>query len=285
MQRSRNLLKFFPCKRQHHLSQVRESERICVCLTGFLEEHLLEVTDPVSCSAEGDGIRVAQPGVTAMFSIISRDATGRRRNTGGDSVKVSIRGPSTPEATVKDNGDGTYSVSYIPDSLGAHQVDVLVHDCPIDGSPFEVSVAPSTCFSLRVTLLEVNIVSFLGDLAAGSCRAEGDGLKYAFAGRDTSFVIYANSQLGKRMPARVSDFSVTIEGETLALEPATIPVTVSVEGPGTLRASYKAEKRGNFVVTVLCRGVPIADSPFNLRVGSGTRSSASVNFRTSVWLF
>ena len=116
----------------------------------------MEVTDPVSCTAEGDGIRVAQPGVTAVFSIVSRNATGRRRTIGGDSVKVTIHGPSTPEATVKDNGDGSYSVSYIPDSLGAHQVEVLVHDCPIDGSPFEVAVAPSMHLFLFVLSLFVD---------------------------------------------------------------------------------------------------------------------------------
>jgi hypothetical protein len=100
----------------------------------------------VSCTAEGDGVHVAQPGVTASFTVVARDAGGRKRRRGGDSVKVTIRGPSTPDCLVKDNGDGTYLITYIPDALGAHQIEVLVHDCPIEGSPFEVSVAPSTLF-------------------------------------------------------------------------------------------------------------------------------------------
>lgn len=110
------------------------------------EKKLLSFTDPVSCTADGDGLRVAQPGVTATFTVYARDGSGRRRDVGGDRVTARVRGPTEVPGVVQDNGNGTYSITYTPDSLGVHIIDVLVLGCPISGSPFESIVAPSMLF-------------------------------------------------------------------------------------------------------------------------------------------
>ena len=44
---------------------------------------------------------------------------------------------------VKDNGDGTYSVEYVPERPGRHSVDVKYGGRRVPKSPFRVQVKPS----------------------------------------------------------------------------------------------------------------------------------------------
>ena len=83
----------------------------------------------------------------------ARDASGAARKVGGDAVKVSVRGASSPMATVIDNGNGTYNISYVPTRTGIHFVDVSVLSCPIQGSPFQVNVSASMSCAACVIFL------------------------------------------------------------------------------------------------------------------------------------
>ena len=44
----------------------------------------------------------------------------------------------------EDNKDGTVTIRYQPDEVGLHKLDVSYNDKPIEGSPFEFYVSPSS---------------------------------------------------------------------------------------------------------------------------------------------
>ena len=54
--------------------------------------------------------------------------------------------PSGQRHKVKpvDNKDGTVTIRYQPEEVGLHKLDVAYNNEPIDGSPFEFYVSPST---------------------------------------------------------------------------------------------------------------------------------------------
>ena len=62
-----------------------------------------------------------------------------------DRISASVAPPTGPdlEVDVKDNGDGTYSVDYVPERPGRHSVDVKYGGRRVPKSPFRVQVKPS----------------------------------------------------------------------------------------------------------------------------------------------
>ena len=62
-----------------------------------------------------------------------------------DRISASVAPPTGPdlEVDVKDNGDGTYSVEYVPERPGRHSVDVKYGGRRVPKSPFRVQVKPS----------------------------------------------------------------------------------------------------------------------------------------------
>jgi len=101
-------------------------------------------TDAANSIAYGPGL---EPGLLdtfpANFTIEARDKQGRKMPQGGDPFEVQVMGPSGPvPATVKDNGDGTYSVDYEPQDAGVHDIAVTLEGVPIKGSTFHVDIKP-----------------------------------------------------------------------------------------------------------------------------------------------
>ncbi len=62
-----------------------------------------------------EGGQATKPG---EFTIHAVDPDGHPRNDGGDPFKVDIKGPSEVHPSVTDNGDGTYTVQYLPTEAG-----------------------------------------------------------------------------------------------------------------------------------------------------------------------
>ena len=57
---------------------------------------------------------------------------------------ATVTPPSGPAITpdIKDNGDGTYAVEYVPEKPGRYSVDVRYGDRRVPRSPFRVQVKP-----------------------------------------------------------------------------------------------------------------------------------------------
>jgi len=76
------------------------------------------------------------------ITIHSRDRFGNELKTGGYAgqfvVKVSGDNSATP--VVSDNGDGTYSATYLPFFKGHDQIDITLNGVAIKGSPYRSEV-------------------------------------------------------------------------------------------------------------------------------------------------
>lgn len=91
--------------------------------------------------ASGDGIHTARVKMETTFRLTTKDRHGKRCK-GGDRVTVDISQPDgiPLSSTIRDEGDGTYTVTYMPEVNGKHEVSVAIQDKPIMGSPFTVLV-------------------------------------------------------------------------------------------------------------------------------------------------
>lgn len=87
-------------------------------------------------------------GIVSSFIIHAHDVYGNERTKGGDKFTVSLalqNKPTSPKVVgeVKDNGNGTYNVSYMTTTCGAYQGEVVLDGFGhVVGSPFRVNMAP-----------------------------------------------------------------------------------------------------------------------------------------------
>lgn len=103
-----------------------------------------KTVDVNKCTIEGEGLQKGIEGQQGRFTLICRDSAGEQMTRGGENVLVSIvhkeKKSCTVEATVSDNNDGSYSVSYTPEELGAYSVWVCVKTQHVKDSPFTLNV-------------------------------------------------------------------------------------------------------------------------------------------------
>lgn len=152
---------------------------------------------------------------------------------GGDPFEVRVNGPDGPvDATIKDNGDGTYHVEYKPETAGPHTVDVELAGKPIKGSTFHVDIKPG-----------------------------------AFAGTSTienyTFTIRMKDKRGAFVNEGGEDVKVKISSPS----GTDVPVSVKDNNNGSLTVSYKLPgESGAYNVEVLLNGEHIVGSPFTQTV-------------------
>lgn len=100
--------------------------------------------DASKCTIEGEGLQRATVGQSGHFTLLCRDSAGDQMSQGGEHVLVSIvhkdKKNCAVEATIIDNSNGSYSVSYTPEEPGVYSVWVCVKTQHIKGSPFVLTV-------------------------------------------------------------------------------------------------------------------------------------------------
>jgi len=80
---------------------------------------------------------------TTTITVQARDAFGNLRTSGGNTVLVTVSGTNaTGPITATDNGDGTYTATYVPGSPGTDSVDITLDGDPIGGNPYTSNVNP-----------------------------------------------------------------------------------------------------------------------------------------------
>ena len=105
--------------------------------------------DPSKCSAAGSGIAGGSAGTPAAFTVIAKDRHSRRLTAGGALVRVRVSpaagvGGDDLDGAVKDNGDGSYTVTYAVPKRGNYMVHVELEAPPSWGAPSpSSSAAPS----------------------------------------------------------------------------------------------------------------------------------------------
>ena len=100
-------------------------------------------TDPTKCGVDKDSSVIqAKQRKTNSLTVIARDHYGAQRIKGGDQVVAILqcRNGSPIQCTVSDCGDGTYTVSYVPEDTGEYRLIITINNHSIQGSPYLVHV-------------------------------------------------------------------------------------------------------------------------------------------------
>ncbi|XWS13361.1 hypothetical protein CRYUN_Cryun36dG0031000 [Craigia yunnanensis] len=139
--------------------------------------------DPAKCTAAGPGIAGGTACAASTFMVVTKDADGRKVQSGGAQIKVKVLpgvgvGGSEQEGIVKDMGDGTYTVTYVVPKRGNYMVNIECNGKPIMGSPFPVffsagststggvlGVAPASTYPNLVNQTMPNMPNYTGSVS------------------------------------------------------------------------------------------------------------------------
>ena len=110
----------------------------------FLGEVFVSTTDPLQSVVDGKGLKQAEVGREASFTITTKDSEGEQCRSETDEIFVKVNSPSEEilDKKAEDNGDGEYSVTYTPDRHGHHDVVIEVNGQPLTSGPWSVHVTP-----------------------------------------------------------------------------------------------------------------------------------------------
>ena len=100
----------------------------------LLDQILVTRTDPSMCLAEGHD---SETGKESKFVVITRDSEGLQCYQEDDQIKVDILTPEGDHlrTELKDSKDGKYIVTYTPQCVGQHRVEIQVNAQLLTGSP------------------------------------------------------------------------------------------------------------------------------------------------------
>lgn len=102
---------------------------------------------------EGEGLSAAIVRQPNIFQVLATDAASTDKPVGPDDVLVHIRGSGVHlRAKVADNGDGSLTVTYTPETTGEYHIDVSVHGEKPPGSPFTCIASTRTPHALHCTI-------------------------------------------------------------------------------------------------------------------------------------
>ena len=122
-----------------HVNYIVENQ-----LNPGLDRIVVSNTDPLLSLAEVDNQELVREKTVANFIIVTRDSGGKQCYHEDDQVKVNIITPADDqlETEIKDTKDGKYTVTYTPQCVGQHRVEIQVNGQPLTGSPWVVQVIP-----------------------------------------------------------------------------------------------------------------------------------------------
>uniref|UniRef100_A0A3B3DX68 Filamin C, gamma b (actin binding protein 280) n=1 Tax=Oryzias melastigma TaxID=30732 RepID=A0A3B3DX68_ORYME len=204
----------------------------------------LPAHDASKVRASGPGLNAA--GILASFPV---EFTIDARDAGEGLLTVQILDPKgkPKKATIRDNRDGTYTVSYVPDLTGRYTITIKYGGDEIPYSPYRIPAAPT------------------GD--ASKCLVTGSGLGPTIQiGEETVITVDAKAAGKGKVTCKVS----TPDGGEL-------DVDVVENTDGTFDIYYTAPEPGKYVITIRFGGEQIPNSPFHVMVSFQTASPAATN--------
>eukprot|EP00727_Mastigamoeba_balamuthi_P009936 m51a1_g5565 hypothetical protein (763) ;mRNA; r:591825-596024 len=224
--------------------------------TRLAAERAERTPDPSKCSLSGPGLQGGEVNIPGDFTVTARNSAGRPLPQGGDErvlvpihIDVDITAPdgSKVPATVTDNKDSTYGVSYTPKVDGKHQVTVKINDGVINPQPIVVPIVPPTPDPSK-------------------CTASGPGVEGAQAGEPAPFTVQARNRIGDPITIGGHPFKSDVKGPFG--EP--VPCQLVDNGDGTYTGTYEPTA-GEHVNNVTVGNRPIANSPFVVPVTADAR--------------
>ena len=110
----------------------------------ILDRIVVSNTDPSLTLLEEEGQKEKTEKAEAIFTIVTRDSSALQCYNEDDQIKVSISTPTGDQlqTEMKDTKNGKYTVTYTPQCVGQHRVEIQVNGQPLTGSPWFVQVIP-----------------------------------------------------------------------------------------------------------------------------------------------
>ena len=187
------------------------------------------------CNATGDGLKNAIAKQPTYFTVLASEVGLVDKGY----LEIIVKGiKESANVTVKDNNDGSYSVSYIAPNEGAYVASITFRGNAIPGSPFKINVVPGP--------------------DASKCRAYGPALHNNatnISGSPLEFFVDTKD-------AGCGELSVTSKGPNDYLP----KVFLSDNGEGVYTVKFDAKKHGRYFVFVQWSKVQIPKSPLKLKV-------------------
>uniref|UniRef100_A0A8P4GRJ8 Calponin-homology (CH) domain-containing protein n=1 Tax=Dicentrarchus labrax TaxID=13489 RepID=A0A8P4GRJ8_DICLA len=196
----------------------------------------------VRASGPGLDTKGVPASLPVEFTIDARDA-------GEGLLTVQILDPEgkPKNATIQDNRDGTYTVSYVPDSTGPYTITIKYGGDEIPYSPYRIQSLPT------------------GD--ASKCRLTGKKTKHTLRIRSEDTVITVDAKAAGK--GKVTCKVQTPQGMELDMD-------VVENHDGTFDIYYTAPEPGKYVITIRFGGQNIPKSPFHVMVSKGATNEPVV---------
>ncbi|XP_070785141.1 filamin-C isoform X5 [Enoplosus armatus] len=191
----------------------------------------LPAHDASKVRASGPGLNAS--GVPASLPV---EFTIDARDAGEGLLTVQILDPEgkPKKANIRDNRDGTYTVSYVPDMAGRYTITIKYGGDEIPYSPYRIHALPT------------------GD--ASKCLVTGSGIGPTIQiGEETVITVDAKAAGKGKVTCKVS----TPDG-------AELDVDVVENADGTFDIYYTAPEPGKYVITIRFGGENIPNSPFHV---------------------
>ncbi|XP_056130431.1 LOW QUALITY PROTEIN: filamin-B [Lampris incognitus] len=206
---------------------------------------------PVKDVVDSSKVKVSGPGVgSGVRANIPQSFTVDCSRAGVAPLAVAVTGPKglAEPVDVKDNGDGTHTVTYTPSLEGPYSVAVRYADQEVPRSPFKFRVLPTH--------------------DASKVRASGPGLT---TGVPASFPVEFTIDAKDAGQGQLSVLITDLDGK---------PKRTSIHdnGDGTYRVSYVPDKVGRYTIVIKYGGDEIPASPYRVRAtATGDASKCTVS--------
>ncbi|XP_026779509.2 filamin-C isoform X8 [Pangasianodon hypophthalmus] len=199
----------------------------------------LPAHDASKVRASGPGLNAA--GVPASLPV---EFTIDARDAGEGLLTVQILDPEgkPKKANIRDNRDGTYTVSYVPDMTGRYTITIKYGGDEIPFSPYRIHALPTGDASKCLVTVSIG----------GHGLGSGLGPTIQI-GEETVITVDAKAAGKGKVTCKVS----TPDG-------AELDVDVVENSDGTFDIYYTAPEPGKYIITIRFGGEHIPNSPFHV---------------------
>jgi len=94
------------------------------------------ITSANKTEFSGKGLAGVELGSSSSFDIVTYDNYGNKRATGGDKIEIKLHNEklksSVNNAQVVDNQNGTYTITFTPETIGDHSIDLSINGDKVD---------------------------------------------------------------------------------------------------------------------------------------------------------
>eukprot|EP01126_Amoeba_proteus_P048651 TRINITY_DN5642_c0_g1_i5.p1 TRINITY_DN5642_c0_g1~~TRINITY_DN5642_c0_g1_i5.p1 ORF type:complete len:909 (-),score=226.19 TRINITY_DN5642_c0_g1_i5:318-3044(-) len=213
----------------------------------------------------GPGTLGALAGEVSPVLVETVDECGNRVTNGGAPLTGTLTfmgdGVDPLPVNVIDNGDGTYSLDYVPKKAGSYLLDVRLDDVPVKGSPFTILVGAGKYDPLNFEWEGIEL--------------DAEGRRVLVAGKTDLFIVKSKDTFGNPLEGGGLGVVGQLTGDS------SVPVNVADKGDGTYDLSYTPFKAGPYQLSVTVGGVPVGGAPNPvslLVVAAGPDASHSIAF-------